>query len=61
MRVPRARRGDRTDGFALLEPIVTLGLLAVVAAFVVPTVVPRAGPVDAMHVSSATAGVRTAP
>jgi prepilin-type N-terminal cleavage/methylation domain-containing protein len=61
MRVPRARRGERPDGFTLLETIVTIGLIAVVAAFVIPSVVQRAGPVDAMHVSSATVGVRTAP
>ena len=61
MRVPRARHGERPDGFTLLETIVTIGLIAVVAAFVIPTVVQRAGPVDAMHVSSAAVGVRTAP
>jgi prepilin-type N-terminal cleavage/methylation domain-containing protein len=48
MRVPRARRGERTDGFTLVETIVTIGLIAVVAAFVIPTVVQRAGSIDSL-------------
>lgn len=46
MRVPRARRGERTDGFTLVETILTIGLIAVVAAFVIPTVVQRAGSIE---------------
>jgi prepilin-type N-terminal cleavage/methylation domain-containing protein len=61
MRVPRARRGERPDGFTLLETIVTIGLIAVVAAFVIPTVVQRVGSVEVVRVSSATSGVRTGP
>jgi prepilin-type N-terminal cleavage/methylation domain-containing protein len=61
MRVPRTRRGERPDGFTLLETIVTIGLIAVVAAFVIPSVVQRAGSVDGTRVSTVTTGVRTAP
>jgi len=43
MRVPRRRRGERVDGFTLVETIVTIGLIAVIAAFVIPTVVQQAG------------------
>ncbi|HEY4304054.1 MAG TPA: type II secretion system protein [Gemmatimonadaceae bacterium] len=50
MRVPRSRRGERTDGFTLVETIVTIGLIAVVAAFVIPNVVQRAGSVDSLKV-----------
>jgi prepilin-type N-terminal cleavage/methylation domain-containing protein len=42
MRVPRTRRGERADGFTLVETIVTIGLIAVIAAFVIPTVVQKA-------------------
>jgi prepilin-type N-terminal cleavage/methylation domain-containing protein len=42
MRVPRTRRGERADGFTLVETIVTIGLIAVIAAFVIPTVVQTA-------------------
>ena len=41
MRVPR-RRGERVDGFTLVETIVTIGLIAVIATFVIPTVVQQA-------------------
>jgi prepilin-type N-terminal cleavage/methylation domain-containing protein len=53
MRVPRARRGERTDGFTLVETIVTIGLIAVVAAFVIPTVVQRAGAIDSPKLPAA--------
>ena len=43
MRVPRTRRGERADGFTLIETIVTIGLIAAIAAFVIPTVVRQAG------------------
>jgi prepilin-type N-terminal cleavage/methylation domain-containing protein len=55
MRVPRARRGERTDGFTLVETIVTIGLIAVVAVFVIPTVVARAGSVESLKLPAATA------
>jgi prepilin-type N-terminal cleavage/methylation domain-containing protein len=42
MRVPRSRRGERADGFSLLEMVVTIGLIATVAVLVIPTVVRQA-------------------
>jgi prepilin-type N-terminal cleavage/methylation domain-containing protein len=58
MRVPRARRDEQPDGFSFIETIVTIGLIAAVAAFVIPTVVQRAGSVDTTRVPSMTAGVQ---
>ena len=49
MRVPRTRRGERADGFTLIETIVTIGLIAVIAAFVIPTVVRQAESRDALR------------
>ena len=46
MRVPRTRRGERADGFTLVETIVAIGLIAVIATFVIPTVVQRAGDIS---------------
>lgn len=45
----------------MIETIVAIGLIAVVAAFVIPTVVQRAGSIEVMRVSNVTRGVRTAP
>lgn len=45
--------------FTLVETIVTLGLLAVLAAFVVPTVVQKAGAGDPVKVVSDLSAVRT--
>ena len=59
MRVPRTRRGERTDGFTLVESIVTVGLIAVVAAFVIPTVVRRAGSIDSLKLPAAAATAQT--
>jgi prepilin-type N-terminal cleavage/methylation domain-containing protein len=46
-------------GFTLVETIVTLGLLAVLAAFVVPTVVQKAGAGDPVKVVSDLSSVQT--
>jgi prepilin-type N-terminal cleavage/methylation domain-containing protein len=49
----------RRPGFTLVETIVTLGLLAVLAAFVVPTVVQKAGAGDPVKVVSDLSSMRT--
>jgi prepilin-type N-terminal cleavage/methylation domain-containing protein len=49
----------RRPGFTLVETIVTLGLLAVLAAFVVPTVVQKAGAGDPVKVVSDLSAMRT--
>src|SRR4051794_37934209 len=49
----------RRPGFTLVETIVTLGLLAVLAAFVVPTVVQKAGAGDPVKVISDLSSMRT--
>jgi prepilin-type N-terminal cleavage/methylation domain-containing protein len=46
-------------GFTLIETIVTVGLLAVLAAFVIPTVVQKAGVGDPVKVASDLASIRT--
>src|SRR2546430_1823447 len=48
------------DGFTLIETIVTVGLLAVLAAFVIPTVIQKAGAGDPVKVASDVAAIRTA-
>jgi prepilin-type N-terminal cleavage/methylation domain-containing protein len=54
------RKRSRTRaGFTLVETIVTLGLLAVLAAFVVPTVVQKAGAGDPVKVVSDLSAIRT--
>lgn len=55
LRTPARRR----PGFTLVETIVTLGLLAVLAAFVVPTVVQKAGAGDPVKVVSDLSAIRT--
>jgi prepilin-type N-terminal cleavage/methylation domain-containing protein len=60
MRVPRARRGERTDGFTLIETILTIGLIALVAVFVIPAVVQRAGVVEAAQPTAVAGGAQTA-
>lgn len=60
MRVPRSRRGERTDGFTLVETIVTIGLIAAIAAFVIPTVVQKAGAGDPVKLQNDLNTVRTA-
>lgn len=46
-------------GFTLIETIVTVGLLAVLAAFVIPTVIQKAGAGDPVKVASDVTAVRT--
>lgn len=54
----RARTRPRS-GFTLIETIVTVGLLAVLAAFVVPTVVQKAGVGDPVKVTNDLNSMRT--
>ncbi len=49
----------KRGGFTLIETIVTVGLLAVLAAFVIPTVVQKAGVGDPVKVASDLASIRT--
>ena len=49
----------RRAGFTLIETIVTVGLLAVLAAFVVPTVIQKASAGDPVMVASDLAAIRT--
>ena len=56
----KLRRQARSRvAFTLVETIVTLGLLAVLAAFVVPTVVQKAGAGDPVKVVSDLSAIRT--
>lgn len=57
MTLPKPMR--RRTAFTLVETIVTLGLLAVLAAFVVPTVVQKAGAGDPVKVVSDLSAIRT--
>jgi prepilin-type N-terminal cleavage/methylation domain-containing protein len=47
-------------GFTLIETIVTVGLLAVLAAFVIPTVIQKGGAGDPVKVSNDLGSLRTA-
>ena len=49
----------RRGGFTLIETIVTVGLLAVLAAFVIPTVIQKAGAGDPVKVASDVTAIRT--
>lgn len=49
----------RRAGFTLIETIVTVGLLAVLAAFVIPTVVQKAGAGDPVKVTNDVNSIRT--
>jgi prepilin-type N-terminal cleavage/methylation domain-containing protein len=53
-------RARRRGGFTLVETIVTVGLLAVIAAFVIPTVIQKAGSGDPVKVQNDLGAVRTA-
>src|SRR3954468_3560039 len=55
-----AFRARRRAGFTLVETIVTVGLLAVIAAFVIPTVIQKAGSGDPVKVQNDLNTVRTA-
>lgn len=57
MFAPRARR---RAGFTLVETIVTVGLIAVLAAFVIPSVIQKAGAGDPVKVQNDLNTVRTA-
>lgn len=46
-------------GFTLIETIVTVGLLAVLAAFVIPTVIQKAGAGDPVKVTNDLSSIRT--
>jgi len=50
----------RRDGFTLIETIVTVGILAVIAAFVIPTVVQKVGAGDPVKAQNDLNSVRTA-
>src|SRR5438477_11836324 len=54
-----AQQLRRRRGFTLIETIVTVGLLAVLAAFVVPTVIQKAGAGDPVKVASDVTAIRT--
>jgi prepilin-type N-terminal cleavage/methylation domain-containing protein len=49
----------RRGGFTLIETIVTVGLLAVLAAFVIPTVIQKAGAGDPVKVASDVTAIGT--
>src|SRR5262249_5227243 len=53
-------RARRRAGFTLIETIVTVGLLAVIAAFVIPTVIQKAGSRDHVKVQNDLNAVQTA-
>lgn len=52
-------RRRRRAGFTLIETIVTVGLLAVLAAFVIPTVVQKSGAGDPVKVTNDLQAIRT--
>jgi prepilin-type N-terminal cleavage/methylation domain-containing protein len=54
----RARRMRLRAGFTLIETIVTVGLLSVLAAFVIPTVIQKSGVADPVKVSNDLAAIR---
>lgn len=58
----RTKRGPRTRarGFTLIETVVTVGLLAVLAAFVVPSVLRKADSADPVKVASDLNSISTA-
>lgn len=49
----------RRAGFTLIETIVTVGLIAVLAAFVIPTVIQKAGAADPVKVLNDVNAIRT--
>src|SRR5207244_12983877 len=57
MKRPRVHR--RREGFTLIETIVTVSLLAVLAAFVVPTVIQKTGAGDPVKGANDLNSIRT--
>src|ERR1051325_1070145 len=55
-----AKTSRRRGGFTLIETIVTVGLLSVLAAFVIPTVIQKAGAGDPVKVTNDLDAIRTA-
>src|SRR3954471_5605263 len=60
MSMQSSNRTRRRAGFTLVETIVTVGLIAVLAAFVVPSVIQKAGAGDPVKVQNDINTVRTA-
>jgi len=50
----------RRSGFTLIETVVTVGLIAVLAAFVIPTVIQKAGTADPVKVQNDLGAIQTA-
>jgi len=57
--MPASAKARRRAGFTLIETIVTVGLLAVLAAFVIPSVIQKAGAADPVKVLNDLNAVRT--
>ena len=55
----KGARSRRRSGFTLVETIVTVGLLAVLAAFIVPTIVQKAGAAEPVKVVNDLSAIRT--
>jgi type II secretory pathway pseudopilin PulG len=60
MRVPRSRRGERAEGFTLVESIVTIGLIAAIVTLVIPTVVQTGAPDGLARARSGASAPRSA-
>ncbi len=58
--MPSTPTTRRCAGFTLIETIVTVGLLAVLAAFVVPSVVQKASAADPVKIANDLTSIRTA-
>ena len=58
MRIRASHPTRRRDGFTLIETIVTVGLIAVLAAFVIPTVIQKASAADPVKVQNDLTAIR---